>query len=340
MTAEINKPIVGIILGDPAGIGPEIALKLLMRPSTYYYAEPVLIGNFELLCRTAALIDSALIFKKCGVDDLPELLKAADFKGIPVVDIPGAPGEVTLGRISNESGRIAYSSIVCGYAMLEKKALSSLIMCPINKEALAQSGSGFSSEYELFARLAGVNDVQSVVKGGDILRSTVVGHVPFRRILENLTVENIVQTGIGLHKVFSQIFDQTPNFCIAALNPHGGEGGILGEEENEIIIPAMERIRGKGIEVHGPFPCDTIYAKAINSGYNGIIYLYHDQGNIAMKAKIFETTALIYTNMPYTILSTGHGSALDIAALGIANPTNLCYVMTTLNAILSKKSPE
>ena len=338
MAAENNKPVVGIILGDPAGIGPEIALKLLMRPSTYYHAEPVLIGNFELLYKTAALIDSALVFKKCGADDLPNVLKETNFKGIPVVDIAGNPDEVSLGRISKESGRIAYASIVCGYGMLEKKILSSLIMCTVNKEALVKSDSGFSSEYEVFAHLAGVKGVQSVVKGGDILRSTVVGHVPFRKIMENLTVENIVQTGIGLHKVFSQIFDETPNFCIAALNPHGGEGGVLGDEESEIIIPAIEQMREKGIEIHGPFPCDTIHARAINSGYNGIIYLYHDQGNIAMKAKIFETTALIYTNIPYNILSTGHGSALDIAPLGIANPTNLFYVMTTLNSILSRKS--
>ena len=337
MATENYKPIVGIILGDPAGIGPEIALKLLMRPSTYYYAEPVLIGNFELLHRTAVLIDSALVFKKCSADDLPGALKKAVFREISVVDIPGDPDKVSLGKISEEGGRIAYSSIVCGYGLLEKKILSSLIMCPINKEALAKSGSGLNSEYELFARLAGVKDVQSVVKGGDIIRSTVVGHVPFRKILENLTVESIVQTGIGLQKVFGQILDQTPNFCIAALNPHGGEGGILGEEENEIIIPAIEQMREKGIEVHGPFPCDTIYTRAVNSGYNGIIYLYHDQGNIAMKAKIFETTALIYTNIPYFILSTGHGSAMDIASLGIANPTNLCYVMATLNSILSKK---
>jgi 4-hydroxythreonine-4-phosphate dehydrogenase len=339
MAARNSKHIVGIILGDPAGIGPEIALKLLMRPSTYYHAEPVLIGNFELLAKTAMIIDSALVFKKCRLDDLPDVLREENFKGIPVVDIPGDTGEVVLGELSKESGRIAYSSIVCGYEMLEKKMLSSLIMCPINKEALVKSGSGFTSEYELFAHLAGVRDVQSVVKGGDIFRSTVVGHVPFRKILENLTVENIVQTGIGLLNVTSQIFSLTPNFCIAALNPHGGEGGMLGDEESEIIIPAMEQLREKGIEIHGPYPCDTIYSRAINSDFNGIIYLYHDQGNIAMKAKIFETTALIYTNIPHIILSTGHGSALDIAPLGIANPTNLCYVMATLNTILSKKNP-
>ena len=338
MAKDSSKPVVGIILGDPAGIGPEITLKLLMRPSTYYHAEPVLIGNFELLRRTAVLIDSALVFKKCKLGDLPDMLKVADFKGIPVIDIPGDPDGTTLGQISKESGRIAYSSIVCGYEMLQKGILSSLIMCPINKEALVKSGSGFNSEYELFAHLAGVKEVQSVVKGGDILRSTVVGHVPFRKILENLTVENIVQTGIGLQKALSQVFDLTPNFCIAALNPHGGEGGMLGDEESEIIIPAIEQMREKGIDIHGPYPCDTIYTRAINSGFNGIIYLYHDQGNIAMKAKIFETTALIYTNVPYIILSTGHGSALDIAPLGIANPTNLCYVMATLNTILSKKS--
>ena len=338
MTGDNNKFAVGIILGDPAGIGPEIALKLLMRPSTYYYTEPVLIGNFELLRKTAALIDSALVFKKCTVDDLPHVNKKANLKAIPVVDIPGVPSEVNLGKISRESGRITYESIVCGYNMLEKKIISSLIMCPITKEALAKSGAGVISEYELFAQLANVKEVQSVVKGGDIIRSTVVGHVPFREIIGNLTVDNIVRTGTGLQNVFKQISDQAPNFCIAALNPHGGEGGMLGEEESEIIIPAIEKMHEKGIDVHGPFPSDTIYTRAVNSGYNGIIYLYHDQGNIAMKAKIFDTTALIYTNVPYFILSTGHGSALDIAPLGIANPTNLFYVMTTLNSILGKKS--
>ena len=134
-----------------------------------------------------------------------------------------------------------------------------------------------------------------------------------------------------------QLLGRAPHICIAALNPHGGEGGLLGEEEAEIIYPAVLKLREMGVNIDGPFPSDTIYAHAISGGYDGIVYLYHDQGNIAMKAKMFDTTALIYTNVPYLILSTGHGSAMDIAPLGIANPTNLCYVMSTLTSMMQRR---
>lgn len=336
MEGYLKKPLVGVILGDPAGIGPEIVLKMLMRPSTYIYMEPVLIGNYKLLCNIARIISPNLFFIKSNEKEVSGIMKNTGFKGIPVVDIEGDETAVTLGKISKEGGRIAYSSIICGYHMLEQNIISGLIMGPINKEALARCGCGYKSEYEVFAKLANTQVVQSVVKGGELLRSTVIGHVPFRRILELLTVDNTISTGMGLYKVLRQVINQEPKICIAALNPHGGEGGMLGEEEQDIIIPAIEHMQKEGIQVDGPYPSDTIYTHATSNGYNGIIYLYHDQGNIAMKAKIFETTALIYTNVPYPILSTGHGSALDIANLGIANPTNLCYVMSTLASILQK----
>jgi 4-hydroxythreonine-4-phosphate dehydrogenase len=338
MTLEqpTEKPAVGIILGDPAGIGPEIALKLMMRSSTYANAHPILIGNYELLCKEARAIDCELFFKKCTPDTALDEQEDTYLQGIPVVDIAGDTGGVTIGQVSAAAGRIAYDSIVCGYQMLERGTIAGLIMAPINKQALCESGCGFQSEYELFAELAGASEVQSVVKGGSMFRSSVVGHVPFRRIVELLTTERIVNTGRSLYHVLRKALDEEPQICVAALNPHGGEGGILGQEEIEIIEPAVEELRHYGISVHGPFPSDTIYSRATSAGYNGIVYLYHDQGNIAMKAKMFETTALIYTNVPYPILSTGHGSAMDIAPLGIANPTNLCYVMSTLTGMLRR----
>ncbi len=338
MEANPQKPHIGIVLGDPAGIGPEIVLKLLMRPSTYTYAKPVLIGSYGLLCRTARRIGCELFFSRATVESLSEDTDPAYLRGIPVVDIQGNTDAVVLGEVGAAAGMIAYQSIVCGYGMLERKLIHAMIMAPISKQALAISGCGYHSEYELFAHLAGVAEVQSVVKGGSLFRSSVIGHVPFRKILELLTIERIVDTGLGLHRVLCDLLGLQAHICIAALNPHGGEGGILGEEEAEIIIPAVEELQRRGINISGPYPSDTIYQRAVNNGYEGIIYLYHDQGNIAMKAKMFETTALIYTNLPYSILSTGHGSAMDIAPLGIANATNLCYVMSTLTAILQKKS--
>ncbi len=338
MEPNKQKPFVGIVLGDPAGIGPEIVLKLLMRPSTYAYAKPVLIGNYEMLCQTARRIGSELFFSKSSMEELSEEGDPAYLKGIPVIDIPGDTAAVVLGEVSAAAGKFAYDSIVCGYHMLEKQLITAMIMGPINKQALAIANNRYRSEYELFAHLAGVAEVQSVVKGGSLFRSSVIGHVPFRRIIEMLTTERIVETGIGLNHVLKDILGVPARICIAALNPHGGEGGILGEEESEIIIPAVKELQHRGIDISGPYPSDTIYTRAVNNGYDGIIYLYHDQGNIAMKAKMFETTALIYTNLPYPILSTGHGSAMDIAPLGIANATNLCYVMSTLATILQRRS--
>ncbi|MFH1879323.1 MAG: 4-hydroxythreonine-4-phosphate dehydrogenase PdxA [Bacillota bacterium] len=338
MEPNQQKPFIGIVLGDPAGIGPEIVLKLLMRPSTYSYAKPVLIGSYDLLCQTTKRIGCELFFSRATVESLSEDVDPAYLRGIPVVNIDGDTGAVVLGEVSATAGKFAYDSIVCGYGMLDKHLIAAMIMAPISKQALAISGCGFRSEYELFAHLAGVSEVQSVVKGGSLFRSSVIGHVPFRKIIELLSTERIVDTGVGLHHVLRDILGVSAHICIAALNPHGGEGGILGEEEAEIIIPAVEELQRRGIDISGPYPSDTIYSRAVNNGYDGIIYLYHDQGNIAMKAKMFETTALIYTNVPYSILSTGHGSAMDIAPLGIANATNLCYVMSTLTTILQKKS--
>ena len=126
---------------------------------------------------------------------------------------------------------------------------------------------------------------------------------------------------------------EKPRILVAGLNPCL-EDGILESEEKDIIMPAMMALRKMGIDVSGPMPADTILNLALDEGHNGILYMYHDQGNIAMKTQMFQTTACIYTNVPYPILSTGHGSALDIADLGVANPTNISYVLNTLSDII------
>lgn len=328
-----EKPVIGIILGDPSGIGPEIVLKVLKRPKLYKQCLPVLIGNYDLLCRMADRIIPELFLWRCKAEEFPQDRTALFAHGIPVVDIPANTAHVIIGTVNGESGLIAYRSIIRAFSLLENKLLDGVIMAPINKEALSKSGCGYSSEYELFADLAGVPEVQSVVKGDSIFRSSVIGHVPFREILKELTTEKIVRTTVGLDRVLRMFDICNPKIAISALNPHGGEGGMIGTEEAEIIEPAICILKKMGIQVFGPYPADTIFNRAIKSKVNGVIHLYHDQGNIAMKAQMFESTAIIYTNLPYLVLSTGHGSALDIADLGIANPTNLAYVINTMDEI-------
>ena len=216
---------------------------------------------------------------------------------------------------------------------MEKEIIEGLILAPITKESISKCGCGYHSEYEILAACAGAEESQTVVKGGGILRASVVGHVPFREIVSKLSIQKVVDTGYQLADMIRMVSGEKPRILVAGLNSCL-EDGILEHEEKDIIMPAMAALRKRGIDVVGPLPADTIFSQALEGDHNGILYMYHDQGNIAMKTQMFQTAACIYTNVPYPILSTGHGSALDIADLGIANPTNISYVLTTLADII------
>lgn len=334
MRESYERPWVGFVLGDQAGIGPEIVLKLLKRPHLYDLCKPVIIGNFELLCRTAQHINPDYLLVPYQPEEFRTLFPYGSRKGgVPVVNIDGDIDHVITGMVNTAAGWIAYHSIVEAYALLEQGIIEGMVLAPVTKEAISKCGCGFHSEYEILASCAGVEEAQTVVKGGSILRASVAGHVPFREIVSCLSLERVVTTGRRLANMIRLVYGQAPRILIAGLNPCL-EDGILEREERDIILPGMLELRKQGIEIDGPMPADEIFNHALEAHYNGILYMYHDQGNIAMKTRMFQTTACIYTNVPYPILSPGHGSALDIAELGVANPTNIAYVLTTLTDII------
>lgn len=337
MQERYERPWVGFVLGDHAGIGPEIVLKLLKRPRIYDLCRPVIIGNFELLCRAAQRINPDYLLVPYTPEELEHSFRAGIHEhGVPVVNINGDVNHVISGMVSTAAGWISYYSIVEGYRLLEKGLIEGLVLAPVTKEAISKCGCGYHSEYEILAACAGVADSQTVVKGGGVLRASVVGHIPFRDILRSLSLEKVEETGRNLAEMIRMVYGQAPRILVAGLNSCL-EDGILEAEERNIILPAILNLRHQGIDIDGPLPADTIFNRALQEEYNGILYMYHDQGNIAMKAQMFQTTACIYTNVPYPILSTGHGSALDIAELGVANPTNISYVLTTLTDIIQTK---
>ena len=336
MQEHYQKPKVGFVLGDHAGIGPEIVLKLLKRPYLYDRCAPIIIGNYELLSRLAERMCPELLLRPYQPE---EAVRAShDSIGVPVINIDGDVDHVIMGMVNTAAGWIAYHSIVEAYRLLEQGIIEGVVLAPVTKESISRCGCGYRSEYEILSACAGVEELQTVVKGGGLMRSSVVGHIAFRDILKSLSTERIVATGRKLAEMIRMVSDATPHILTAALNPV--EGNELGEEEREIIVPAIRQLRADGIDIDGPVPADTIFNRAIGQHYNGILYMYHDQGNIAMKVQMFQSTACIYTNVPYPILSTGHGSALDIAELGVANPTNISYVLTVLTDMIHKKRAE
>jgi len=339
MQGYYQKPRIGFVLGDQAGIGPEIVLKLLCRPHFYDRCQPVLIGNYQLLMQMAQKIYPDCILTPYQ----PEEAMGAGWdhfnaQGVPVINIDGDVDHVILGMVTNASGQITYQSIVTGYELLQRGVIEGLILAPSTKEAISKSGCGFHSEYEILEHCAGMHEIQTAVKGGDVIRMSAVGHVPFREISSTLSQERVLRTGRRLAQVIESIRGEKPRILVASLN--AVDDGIYGDEERELILPAVQQLRREGIDVDGPFSAETLIFRAHREGYNGIVYMYHDQGNIAMKAQMFQTTACIYTNLPYPVLSTGHGSALDIADLGVANPTNISYVLTVATDMIQRKRLE
>lgn len=330
----IKKPLIALIMGDPAGIGPEITLKALSSTVNAGRYNPVLVGNYNLSIELANKWAPHL--NLVMVDAPGKIAKITAENTIPFVDVSYNEALIPVGRVSGDAGVIAYRSIKETFNLLKDGFLDGAAMAPISKEALQKAGFGFLSEFELFSSLANVDTVRAIVKCGSLFRSTVVGHVPFREISSLLTTTMIVNTGKSLFSMMRRFGIQKPRLAIAALNPHAGEGGLLGDEEKKVIEPAISRLVRNGIDAQGPFPADTLMVHARRDEFQGIVFLYHDQGNIAFKAADFGENVLIYSGIPYTITSVGHGTAFDIAGEGIANPHNYIEAINVAVCLLTE----
>jgi 4-hydroxythreonine-4-phosphate dehydrogenase len=330
---NLKKIVIGIILGDHSGIGPEITAKMLAKNKNNFI--PVLIGSrkiYESLIRKLNFNTKLL-----NVKEFSEERDRLENRSVYFLDIKSG-SDIKLGSISADSGHLVYNSILKGIELQKTGYLDGLIMGPITKQALHMAGLKFSSEFELFASVYGVPKVKSVIKCEDIFRATVVGHCSFIKIVDNLSVEEIVITSNELLNVMHKfVLPEECKIAVAALNPHAGEDGLFGDEEAKIITPAINRLKHNGENVIGPCPADTVFLKARCGEVRGIVYLYHDQGNIAMKSSFFGDGVLIYTNIPGLIVSMSHGSALDIAGKGIADEKNMAACVDTLITMIGNR---
>jgi 4-hydroxythreonine-4-phosphate dehydrogenase len=236
--------------------------------------------------------------------------------------------EFRWGAADAYNGRNCIAAIRRAVELARQGALDGVVLAPLNKQAMHLAGSRHVDEFGLLAELAGVPAVKAVVKWGDFYRSTVVGHVAFRQILARLTVDEILTTIQFLGATIQRFGIVRPQIGVAALNPHAGEGGVLGDEEQTILSPAIEEAgRLWPFDVSGPYPADTIWHQAVGGPLDGIVYLYHDQGNIGMKAAAFGEATLIYAGLPFCVTSPGHGTAYDIAGQGRADHGNLVQAL-------------
>jgi 4-hydroxythreonine-4-phosphate dehydrogenase len=327
--------VLGIILGDHAGSSPEMAAKAVLENDGKYI--PVLFGNRERFLISCENVPGA------------KQIKLIDFTGRPeeggkniayFCNIPAGP-DIKFSTITKDSGELQYQSMKKTMEMEREHLIDGFSMAPVTKAGFHAAGYSFSSEFEIFKEFYGAESCAAVIKCDNIFRATVVGHCAFKDIVNLLTTDGIVKSGEALVTHMSAFLpEEKCRIAVAALNPHAGEDGLFGEEEKTVIQPAIDRLKAKGYNVIGPSPADTVFLRARNGEVGGIVFMYHDQGNIAMKSCFFGDGVLIYTGIPAHVVSVGHGPAYGKAGKGTADPKNLISSMEVLYNLVVNSQKE
>ncbi|MEM1602191.1 MAG: 4-hydroxythreonine-4-phosphate dehydrogenase PdxA [Candidatus Bathyarchaeia archaeon] len=327
-----RKPVIGVTIGDPASIGPEISIKASLEPRVLRACVPVLIGDLDVLREVSGRLGLNADFR---VIDSPS--EAEGNKGtVNVIDLKSVDLEnLPIGEASVESGRASVKYIEAAVKYALRREISAIATAPINKRAISMAGVKHIGHTEILAALCGVEEPLTMfwVKGIKIFFLT--RHVPLVDAIRAVKRDRIVSMVQRVDAALRQLGVTKPRIAVAALNPHAGEGGLIGMEEIEEIIPAVNELQSIGLNVVGPVPADSVFHQALERKYDAILSLYHDQGHIAAKTLDFYGAVAVTLGLPFIRTSVDHGTAYDIAWKGVASHKSLTEAIR-LAAELSK----
>ncbi|GMO63598.1 MAG: 4-hydroxythreonine-4-phosphate dehydrogenase PdxA [Treponemataceae bacterium] len=318
----MNKPLIGIPLGDPAGIGPEIVAKALADPAVTAAARCVVVGDENVVKQAIAITKAALTIKVLDSGDPTD----GDYRPgvlnlVAINNIDSA--KFTFGAVSGMCGKAAYDYIERSIALAMARKIDAVATTPINKEALKAGGVNFIGHTEIFGALTKTADPLTMFEVHGMRVFFLTRHVSLRRACELVSTERIVDYVKRCTDVLLKLGVTGGTMAIAGLNPHSGEHGLFGDEEMEAVFPAVEELKAAGYDVAGPIGADSVFHQALQGRYNSVLSLYHDQGHIATKTLDFDRTIAITGGMPILRTSVDHGTAFDIAGRGIAGAVSM-----------------
>jgi 4-hydroxythreonine-4-phosphate dehydrogenase len=306
-------------MGDPAGIGPEIAVMALSRPEIFSCCRPVIYGDEGLLRRAAALVGTDARVAPCaaGGEVAPGRIAVLPLSSLTPGEVPFGRGTPAGSRAMAEYIRAAAADVLAGRA-------DAVVTCPITKEGLKSAGVAHPGHTEYLAELCGGAQVVMMLAGDRLRVALATIHVSLRRALELLSPA-IIEKTIRITDGFFRKFMGTgaPRIAVAGLNPHAGEGGLFGDEETTMIAPAIASCRGSGIDATGPYPPDTVFYRAWRGEFDVVAAMTHDQGLIPLKLVHFDDGVNVTMGLPIIRTSVDHGTAYDIAGKGTASPASL-----------------
>lgn len=323
---QTSLPVLGLMLGDVTGIGPEISAKLLASGTLQEKARTVVIGDARVL--ELGMRDAGVNLKYTAYASMDEVKWPRG--DVPLVDLQNIdPAQFKQGEASSESGRLSGDTLKFMIDLALAGKLDGICFAPLNKGAMNKGGWKFNDEHQMFAKLTGHSGFfgeMNVIKEFSTFR--VTSHVALREAVTMITPERISAAVNLANDTLRAAGHAAPRIGVAALNPHNGENGLFGDEEIRVIRPTVDKLRAGNIDCTGPIPSDTIFLRALKGDFDGVVMMYHDQGQIATKLLGFNKGVTVTAGLKTVFTTPAHGTAYDIVGQGKADPGALEHAFT------------
>jgi 4-hydroxythreonine-4-phosphate dehydrogenase len=321
-------PLLAITLGDPAGIGPEIIVKALLRPEVFARCRPLVIGDARILGRAAGWVGASDL----AFDPVAQPAAGRYAPGcVTLLDLGNAdPTQIEPGRLSAAGGRAAVEYVFRACDMALAGAVDAVVTAPLNKEAIHLAGfTQYAGHTELLAERTGASRVSMLLTGPKLRVVHVSTHVSLAEAIRRVTAERIAEVIDLAQRSCLALGIAQPAIAVAGLNPHASENGLFGDEEEREVWPAIRAARARGLNVSEPLPPDTVFLRAVQGEFDIVVAMYHDQGHIPMKLLSFDSGVNVSVGLPIIRTSVDHGTAFDIAGTGKAREESMLAAIET-----------
>ena len=340
MSKQISTslPILAITMGDPAGIGPEIIAKALVSSKIRRRCRPLVIGSYSVLKHTVSKHGIPLTVTSVNDNSHDQSTHVFRQGLLPVLD----PFEKPLkrfrkGQATSIAGEASVRCIQKAVRLAQIGCVEGIVTAPINKKAIHLAGHVYPGHTEMLGKLTRTKESGMMIVGGPLRIMFVTTHIAIRNLPQHITTRNVLRAIRLANKGLSNLFGiKRPRIGVAGLNPHAGEEGLFGMEEQRAITPAVKQAQASGVRCLGPYPADTLFGKAAQGGFDSVVAMYHDQGLVALKTLAFGHCVNVTVGLPFIRTSVDHGTAYDIVGKGKADPTSLIEAITLAAQLASQ----
>jgi len=328
----VSKPVIAVTMGDAAGIGPEIIARSFARGALFGFCRPFVIGDADRMRAASAIVGAELDIRRIDGPDTATWQPGS----MACLHVPGIPRDLPFGQSSAIAGEGAYQYLVTAARLALAGEVDAICTAPLNKEALHAAGHPFPGHTELLAHLTSTPEVSMMLVADRLRVIHVTTHVGLLDAIERIEPGGVMRTIARGRAALQQAGLDDPRIGVCGINPHAGEGGLFGRgEEEEKIVPAIEDAVGRGWDIEGPLPADTLFYRAARGDFDLVVAMYHDQGHGPVKVMGIEAGVNVTVGLPVIRTSVDHGTAFDIAGTGRADERSLLAALrsaTTLSA--------